>query len=256
MPREAPQSLLITGAAGGIGTALVNHLLDEGWQVIASDRPDVCPSANDPQPKGLVWLPADLEQLACGGESLHTFAARVDELTRSAPLLAIVHNAALQRLGSFADLTAGDWQSSLAINLLAPVAISRSLMPYLISNHGSIVHISSIHTQLTKAGFTAYATSKAALSGLTRAMSVEIGGKVRVNAIEPAAIRTPMLEAGFTDNPETLALLESFHPSDSIGSPMDVARAVSFLINPANKFLNGCILELGGGIHNRLHDPG
>lgn len=256
MPLEAPRSLLITGAAGGIGTALVDHFLGEGWQVIASDRPDVCPLENDLQPRGLVWLPADLEQLACGGESLQGFAARVDELTRTAPLLAIVHNAALQRLGSFADLTAGDWQSSLAVNLLAPVAISRSLMPHLISNRGSIVHISSIHSRLTKPGFTAYATSKAALSGLTRAMSVEIGGEVRVNAIEPAAILTPMLEAGFADQPEALALLEAFHPSGLIGSPLDVARAVSFMINPENTFLNGCILELGGGIHNRLHDPG
>jgi NAD(P)-dependent dehydrogenase (short-subunit alcohol dehydrogenase family) len=256
MPLEAPRSLLITGAAGGIGTALVDHLLGEGWQVIASDHPAACPAPDNPQQTGLFWLPADLEQLAFGGESLQAFADRVAELISSAPLMAIVHNAALQRLGSFADLTAVDWHSSLAINLLAPVAISRCLLPQLITNRGSIVHISSIHSRLTKAGFTAYATSKSALSGLTRAMSVEIGGQVRVNAIEPAAIRTPMLEAGFAEQPEKLELLESFHPSVSIGSPLEVARAVSFLIDPANTFLNGCIIELGGGIHNRLHDPG
>ncbi len=255
MPLEAPRSLLITGAAGGIGTVLVDRLLGEGWQVIASDRPGACPSVDDHQQKGVCWLPADLETLVSGGELLQSFAARVADLTTDAPLLAIVHNAALQRLGSFADLTPADWNATLAINLLAPVAISRCLLPHLITNRGSIVHISSIHSQLTKAGFTAYATSKAALSGLTRAMSVEIGGQVRVNAIEPAAIRTPMLEAGFDDQPGKLELLESFHPSGLIGTPMDVARAVSFLIDPANFFLNGCILELGGGIHNRLHDP-
>jgi NAD(P)-dependent dehydrogenase (short-subunit alcohol dehydrogenase family) len=167
-----------------------------------------------------------------------------------------VHNAALQRLGSFSDLTPADWHDSLAINLLAPVALSRCLLPELIASQGSIVHISSIHSQLTKEGFTAYATSKAALSGLTRALSVEIGSQVRVNAIEPAAIRTPMLEAGFADHPEQLAQLEAFHPTGSIGTPLDVARAVSYLINPAHTFLNGCVLQLGGGIHNRLHDPG
>lgn len=255
MPLETARSLLITGAAGGIGTALVDHLLGEGWQVIASDHPDACPSANDHRPKGVFWLPADLEQLASSGEPLQVFAARVAELTTDAPLLAIVHNAALQRLARFADLTADDWSSTLAINLLAPVAISRCLLPHLITNRGSIVHISSIHSRLTKPGFTAYATSKAALSGLTRAMSVEIGGEVRVNAIEPAAIRTPMLEAGFANHPEALALLKSFHPSGVIGSPLDAARAVSFLIDPANIFVNGCVLELGGGIHGRLHDP-
>jgi NAD(P)-dependent dehydrogenase (short-subunit alcohol dehydrogenase family) len=256
MPLEAPRSLLITGAAGGIGTALVDHLLGEGWKVIASDLPDACPSVEEHQQKGVCWLPADLETLVSGGELVQSFAARVAELTTDSPLLAIVHNAALQRIGSFADLPQADWNSTLAINLLAPVAISRCLLPHLIRNRGSIVHISSIHSQLTKAGFTAYATSKAALSGLTRAMSVELGGQVRVNAIEPAAIRTPMLEAGFADHPEALALLESFHPSGLIGSPFDVARAVCFFIDPANAFLNGCILELGGGIHSRLHDPG
>ncbi|MFZ0407708.1 MAG: SDR family oxidoreductase [Cyanobium sp.] len=254
MARE--RSVLITGAAGGIGSALVDHLRSEGWRVIATDRPEACPPAAAMTPTDLRWLPADLEQLATDRSSLDSFAARMVNHTSGAPLLAIVHNAALQRLGSFADLSDSDWRSSLAINLLAPIAISRRLLPDLIASGGSIVHISSIHSQLTKAGFTAYATTKAALSGLTRALSVEIGCQVRVNAVEPAAIRTPMLEAGFAHQPEELERLEAFHPTGSIGSPMDVARAVSYLIDPANTFLNGCVLQLGGGIHGRLHDPG
>jgi NAD(P)-dependent dehydrogenase (short-subunit alcohol dehydrogenase family) len=253
--RSPDRSVLITGAAGGIGSALVKHLNTEGWRVIATDRPEACPPPTYQTGPAVHWLPGDLEPLASAGEPLESFALEVVELSRGAPLSAIVHNAALQRLGSFADLTIADWQTSLAVNLLAPVAISRRLLGELISSRGSIVHISSIHSQLTKAQFTAYATSKAALSGLTRALSVEIGHLVRVNAIEPAAIRTPMLEAGFADHPELLAKLEAFHPSGSIGLPLDVARAVSYLIDPANSFLNGCSLKLGGGIHNRLHDP-
>lgn len=253
--RSPDRSVLITGAAGGIGAALVEHLHTEGWRVIATDRPEACPLTTHQTGPALHWLPGDLELLASGGEPLETFALEVVELSRGAPLSAIVHNAALQRLGSFADLTIADWQTSLAVNLLAPVAISRRLLGELISSRGSIVHISSIHSQLTKAEFTAYATSKAALSGLTRAMSVEIGHLVRVNAIEPAAIRTPMLEAGFAEHPERLIQLDAFHPSGSIGTALDVARAVSYLINPASTYLNGCILQLGGGIHNRLHDP-
>lgn len=256
MTESSPgRSVLVTGAAGGIGTSLVAHLAAEGWQVLATDRPEVCPDAVDNSLQSVHWLPADLQELAIGGNALDAFAAQLEVITRTKPMTAIVHNAALQRLGNFADLTSADWQATIAINVLAPVAINRRFLPDLIANRGSIVHISSIHSQLTKAGFTAYATSKAALSGLTRALSVEIGAQVRVNAIEPAAIRTPMLEAGFAEQPEGLAQLESFHPSGSIGSPMDVARAVSYLIDPANTFLNGCLLELGGGIHNRLHDP-
>jgi NAD(P)-dependent dehydrogenase (short-subunit alcohol dehydrogenase family) len=256
MDSHPTSSVLITGAAGGIGRALVDHLLKEGWCVIATDHPAVHLLPAQHFGPNLHWLPADLRELAAGGAPLDAFANCVREATGDAPLNAIVHNAALQRLGSFSDLTTADWYDSLAINLLAPVALSRSLLPELIASQGSIVHISSIHSQLTKEGFTAYATSKAALSGLTRALSVEIGSQVRVNAIEPAAIRTPMLEAGFADHPEQLAQLEAFHPTGSIGSPLDVARAVSHLIDPANRFLNGCVLQLGGGIHNRLHDPG
>jgi NAD(P)-dependent dehydrogenase (short-subunit alcohol dehydrogenase family) len=249
------RSVLISGAAGGIGAALVDHLSGQGWRVLATDHPAVCPAPEAYAGNHARWLPADLSLLASGGASLEAFALQVVDLTRGAPLTAVVHNAALQRLGPFTDLTAADWQATLAINLLAPVAISRRLLGELITSRGSIVHISSIHSQLTKAQFTAYATSKAALTGLTRALSVEIGHQVRVNAIEPAAIRTPMLEAGFAENPEQLAQLEAFHPSGSIGSPLDVAKAVSYLIDPSHTFLNGCVLQLGGGIHNRLHDP-
>jgi NAD(P)-dependent dehydrogenase (short-subunit alcohol dehydrogenase family) len=249
-------SVLITGAAGGIGSVLWAHLKAEGWQVLATDRQEVCPQLVTNTSSSVHWLPADLEALAQGGDALDAFAAQVELITRDKPLKAIVHNAALQRLGSFIELTPADWQATLAINLLAPVAINRRLLPMLIASCGSIVHISSIHSQLTKADFTAYATSKAALSGFTRALSVELGSQVRVNAIEPAAIRTPMLEAGFSQQPEKLAMLESFHPSGSIGTPLDVARAVSYLIDPANTFLNGCVLQLGGGIQCRLHDPG
>jgi NAD(P)-dependent dehydrogenase (short-subunit alcohol dehydrogenase family) len=250
------RSVLITGAAGGIGAALVEHLHIKGWRVVATDHPEACPLPFKHTDLAERWLTADLELLALGGEPLELFAQQVVQLSRGAPLSAIVHNAALQRLGSFADLTTSDWLASLTVNLLAPVAISRRLLGELITSRGSIVHISSIHSHLTKAEFTAYATSKAALSGLTRALSVEIGHLVRVNAIEPAAIRTPMLEAGFASYPERLAQLEAYHPCGSIGSPQDVARAVSYLIDPANTFLNGCVLQLGGGIHNRLHDPG
>ncbi|TVS04608.1 MAG: SDR family oxidoreductase [Cyanobium sp. PLM2.Bin73] len=247
-------SILITGAAGGIGSALVEVLAAAGWAVLGSDHPDACPSAAAVE-RCLAWVPAELTAISSQPAGLELFKSAVLSTTEHSPLMHVVHNAALQRLGAFAELSAGDWHETMAVNLLAPVAISRALLPQLQQHHGSIVHIGSIHSQLTKPGFTAYATSKAALAGLTRAMAVELGGRVRVNAIEPAAIATPMLEAGFAQSPELKAQLEQHHPTGSIGTPADVARAVLFLLDPANTFLNGCVLPLGGGIHSRLHDP-
>lgn len=224
---------------------------------MATDHPDALGAAAPPKPSTdpIQWIHADLQTLNSDPKALQAFEAQVRTRLNGQPLHGIIHNAALQRLGSFASLSGADWQATLAVNLLAPVAISRLFLEDLIETRGSIVHISSIHSQLTKSGFTAYATSKAALSGLTRAMSVELGDRIRVNAIEPAAIRTAMLEAGFADYPEGLTALAAHHPTGAIGEPTDVARAVAFLLDPTNRFLNGCVLQLGGGIHARLHDP-
>lgn len=246
--------VLLTGAAGGIGSFLVGALYEAGWRVLGTDNSSLSPCSpfrdlcDD-------WVVADLEVLSRDPHQLEAFRISVLPSLLSCDNFAIVHNAAFQCVSDFDRITLADWHRTINVNLMAPVAINRALLPQLQFKNGAIVHIGSIHNQLTKPGFTAYATSKAALAGLTRAMAVELGHLVRVNAIEPAAISTPMLEAGFTKNPECLTQLESFHPTRSIGSPADVARAVLFLLDPANCFLNGCILPLGGGIHSRLHDP-
>ena len=141
------------------------------------------------------WIPADLGGLSRDPhqlEALRSVCSQLQETTNSG---SCAQRSCATPKRSFEQLGLADWQETLDVNLMAPVAISRALLPQLKRQRGSIVHIGSIHSQLTKPGFTAYATSKAALAGLTRAMAVELGGSVRVNAIEPAAIATPMLEA-------------------------------------------------------------
>ena len=186
---------------------------------------------------------------------LNQFALDVKSCLDDDTSFSIVHNAAIQLLGSYSTLTTADWNTSISVNLMAPILINQILLPQISRNSGSIVHIGSIHSALTKPSFTAYATCKSALAGLTRAMAVDIGNMVRVNAIEPAAIGTDMLIDSFAEDPLMLDQLKTYHPSGHIGCPSDVARAVLYLIDPKNTFLNGCILSLSGGIHCRLHDP-
>ena len=248
------KTVLVTGASGGIGIGIVEALVQAGWKVLGSDHPSTTPSTQLSY-SCKDWIPADLGCLSRDQHQLEAFREAVLSAVDDGGLMAIVHNAAVQRLGSFEQLDLDDWRHTLEVNVMAPVAISRALLPQLKRQGGSIVHIGSIHSQLTKPGFTAYATSKAALAGLTRGMAVELGSSVRVNAIEPAAIKTPMLEAGFAETPDLKSHLEAFHPTGTIGRPADVARAVLFLLDPVNRFLNGCVLPLGGGIHSRLHDP-
>ena len=118
-----------------------------------------------------------------------------------------------------------------------------------------MVNISSVHAKATKPKFVAYATSKAALSGLTRALAVELGSDVAVYGIEPAAVQTPMLLAGFADSPESLSRLAACHPSGRIATPQEVAELVHFLFAARSAGLQGSAIELGGGISGRLHDP-
>ena len=86
-------------------------------------------------------------------------------------------------------------------------------------------------------------------------MSVELGSRIRINAIEPAAIETEMLKKGFKDSPSNIKKLSDYHPTGFIGKPQDVSQAVLFLLDPLNKFLNGSIINLSGGINHCLHDP-
>ena len=246
--------VLVTGAAGGIGKGLVEELAKADWAVLGSDHPQAVPDQCT-RDQCLAWIPADLSVLSQEPKRMEAFVGNVSSASGGRDLSAIIHNAALQRLGNFEQLSITDWNETISVNLMAPVVINKALIDQLQRQKGSIIHIGSIHSQLTKPGFTAYATSKAALAGLTRAMAVELGGTIRVNAIEPAAISTPMLEAGFAGNPELRAQLDSYHPTNSIGSPIDIAKTVLFLLNPSCSFLNGCVLSLGGGIHSRLHDP-
>ena len=247
-------TVLVTGAAGAIGYGITRVLYESGYNVIGTDHPDKIPK------KDLLdfcsdWIPQDLEKLCENEANAKEFCDSVLFKSNNSPLVGIVNNAAIQILNKFSKLALKDWKSSFEINIIAPILLSKNLLNELEKNSGSIVNIGSIHSCLTKSNFIAYSTSKAALSGLTRSMAVELGNKVRINGIDPAAISTPMLDMGFLNNNELKLKLDSYHPTGSIGHPKDVANAVKFLLDSSNSFLNGCILDLSGGIKSRLHDP-
>mgnify|MGYP003706208395 CR=1 FL=1 len=118
-----------------------------------------------------------------------------------------------------------------------------------------IVSISSIHATLIKSNFVAYATSKAALSGLTRSMAVDLGDRVRINAIEPAAVETQMLLAGFNNNSDRLKELKLCHPVGEIGQVDDLSKLAIAIVSDGLSFLHGACIPFDGGIRSRLYDP-
>jgi NAD(P)-dependent dehydrogenase (short-subunit alcohol dehydrogenase family) len=239
-------AVIVTGAAGGIGLALTDAFEAAGWRVVSTD---IRPVDRAPHIVG------DLASL--GEPSLPETAQLIENLKAATGgrLKALIHNAACQVVKPTGQLTAEDWQNTLAVNLLAPFWLAQAFLPELEKNRGSVLALSSIHEKLTKPGFVAYATSKAALSGMIRALAVDLGGRIRCNAICPAAIATPMLKDGFAGRAEAYRALEGFHPAGRIGTPEEVAATALFICSDAAPFMTGACLDLSGGISARLHDP-
>lgn len=237
---------LITGAAGGIGSALVVAFERAGWQVVSTDLHDLPRRDHVTADLGLCIDPELAEHQRIIAQLRHATDGR---------LKALIANAAHQVVKPSDQLTAIDWAQSLGINVLSPFWLAMAFRDELASNRGSFLAISSIHERLTKPEFVAYATSKAALSGMVRALAVDIGSAVRCNAICPAAVATPMLVAGFEGRPEALAVLKAFHPVSRLGQPDEVAQAALYACSDSAGFLNGSCIDISGGISARLHDP-
>lgn len=241
------KNAIITGSEGGIGIELCQIFADSGYRVIGIDSH--CKMfAHDS------FHEIDLSQLVADNSYFESVVGGLIKNLGSG-LHVLVNNAAIQILGGTEELDIEQWNKTLSVNLLAPFLLTKAMLPFLRQVSGSVVNIGSIHSRLTKPGFIAYATSKSALDGLTRSMAVDLAPEVRVNAVSPAATETEMLVDSFRQAPEKLDVLKSYHPLARIAAPAEIAQAARFLSSEAAAFITGEILEVGGGIGVRLHDP-
>ena len=139
--------------------------------------------------------------------------------------------------------------------MIAPFLLIQGLLPELKKAKGSVVNIASVHSISTKPGFVCYATSKTALVGLTKAMAVDLGPDVRINAICPGATATAMLLSGFEGKGQEFKQLSKMHPLERIAQPTEIADVALFLLSQQASFITGASLSVDGGIGVRLHDP-
>jgi len=237
------QTILITGGLGGIGGEVTRHLLAKGARVVVTDfgrTPDSLPEGTEFIPLN-VASEQDWEQVIEGVVAKH------------GALNGLVNIAGVFTPGiPFEDMTLAQWRHHMDINLDGSFMGCRFAIKAMAkTGGGSIVNFSSglAHIMLSDGG--AYCVSKAAVLALTR-LAAKAGGKfgVRVNAVLPGAIDTPMLWGNLREGMEPQALIDMLvkqHPIGRIGVPGDVARSVAFLLDPENSFVTGALLAVDGG---------
>ena len=243
---EGVRTAIVTGSEGGLGVALCAAFRAAGDRVVGVDlkrRDSACDA----------FVELDLAALAAGPEAQAAAAEALRRAVGDQPLATLVNNAATQRLGRLDDLTHDAWRSTLAVNLTAPLFLIQSLAPDLERAGGTVINVGSVHSRASKPGFLAYATSKAVLAGMTRALALDLAPGIRVNAVNPAAIDTPMLRAGLHER--SLAALHEHHPAGRIAQPEEIARLVVFLASGDAAFMTGSTIDVDGGVLSRLHDP-
>jgi len=239
------KTLLLTGASRGIGHATVRRFSEAEWRIITSSR-DAVPPECGRDPYWTDHVTADLSD----ARNVDGFVAEVTRLLGDGGLHALVNNAGVspksptrERLGCLNGDLAG-WREVFQLNFFTPLMLSRALASALARAKGTIVNVTSIaaHTVHPFAG-SAYSTSKAAISALTREMAVEFAQLgVRVNAVAPGEIETQML------SPETDSLIPRI-PLARLGTPADVASTIFYLCTDASSYVTGTEIFITGGQH-------
>lgn len=247
-----PRTVLVTGAAGGIGRAIVQLFAISGWRVIGVDRSPF----GEPFPQDGFFIQSDI---SIGGnlESIFNQAH-----AHTGYLNALVNNAAVQVAKPIIQTSVEEWDAVMASNLRSVFLSAKLAYPlFKAANGGAIVNVSSVHAVATSANIAAYAASKGGLLALTRAMAIEFApDNIRVNAILPGAVDTPMLRAGLnrdhvqgSDIQTRLDNLARKTVNGRIGTPEEIAHAIYFLADDSqSSFMTGQAMIVDGGATARL----
>lgn len=246
------KTVLITGAAGGIGRATVKIFSQKGWRVIGVDRS----SFGEDFPENGLFIESDISE----PEQMEAIFDRVQQFTDN--LNALVNNAAIQVSKPLLQTTVEEWDAVMASNLRS-VFLGAKLAYPLLKKHGggAIVNVSSVHAIATSKNIAAYAASKGGLLALTRAMAIEFApDNIRVNAILPGAVDTPMLRSGLSRGHlsggsvnQRLENLARKTVNGRIGQPEEIAHAIYFLADESqSSFMTGQAMVVDGGATARL----
>lgn len=236
----AGKKILVTGAAGGIGAAIVRAMRSQGAHVAVADRDTSTIEAETHLPGNL--LDATYADGLPG--SAHAALGGLD---------VVVNNAGVITRGDVTATSDVDWDLSLGVNVQAPFRICRAAIPLLAAaGGGAIVNVASCWGLRPGPGHAVYCMTKAALASLTQCMGLDHAHQgIRINAVCPNEVNTPMLRTGFIkrgfDPDSAVAELGKTVPLGRIAEPEDIADVVLFLASDAARYMCGSLVEVNGG---------
>ncbi|MBR4040670.1 MAG: SDR family oxidoreductase [Clostridia bacterium] len=236
---------LVTGASGGIGSACARELAAKGYTVLAHANRNLAAArqlADELCQKGM-----DAHAFCCNLSDSCAVQAMCDEILRLYHRVdALVLCAGVSHTGLLTDMTDEQWRRVMDVNVSGSFYLIRALAPGMVSRrNGAIVTISSMWGRSGASCEAAYSASKAAIIGLTQALSRELGPSgVRVNCIAPGVIDTKMMDE---HSEETKQILAEETPLGRLGTGADVAKAVAFLLSDDASFITGQTLGVDGG---------
>lgn len=223
--------ILVTGAASGIGKAIAEAFAAAGGAVVGLDL-------RAGQGAGFAIIASDVAR----GESARRGVAEAAQVLGTIDVL--VNCAGIEISRPLADVTEAEMDRMLAVNLKGPVLVTQAALPFLAPD-ARIVNIASELAYLGRAGSSVYAATKGAVLSLTRSWARELGPAIRVNAVAPGPVDTPLL--GFSTMDPGLKAIETGNPLGRIGQPGEVAAAVLFLAGPGAGFITGQCIGVDGG---------
>jgi NAD(P)-dependent dehydrogenase (short-subunit alcohol dehydrogenase family) len=228
---------LVTGGSRGIGRAIVQRLLADGYEVLNFSR---SPAA-DPLP-GESFESVDLM-------SPEATKQAIEHWTTQREIVHLVNNAGMIHVAALPDITAEQIQDMVNLNLTAPMLLTQALVPAMKSRqYGRVVNIGS-RAALGKIGRTVYSATKAGIVGMTRTWALELAKYgVTVNAIAPGAIATELFMAANPPDSEQTRQLKAAVPLGRVGEPQEIAHIVSMFMDPLGGYTTGQVIYVCGGL--------
>ena len=234
----------VTGGAKGIGSAIVKRLLNNGYKVAFTYN-----NSEEKAQKLCAEMGADCKSYKLDITDSNAVKTVVDDIEKNFGEIAVlVNNAGVAEQSLFTDITDEMWHRMIETNLSGAFYCSRAVLKYMINRKsGKIINISSIWGETGGSCEVHYSASKAGLIGMTKALAKEVGlSGITVNSVSPGVILTDMTSHFDED---TMNTLKEETPLNKIGTPEDVAGAVSFLASKDADFITGQNISVNGGMN-------